>query len=514
MESFPYRLKDLITSATILKVGVNIGADMKKLCRDFGTAYAARGVLDLSHLARAVDVGLVGTKVDDLDTSKASLGVGIPKNLDPNQAGDATDANMEDELSYDDNVQASTEIELETPAKKGDTNRLVRSGRKLISLARLVRRYLARELEKGDVRTNAANDAHAGLALYYALQRLHSRSVKEGVIPVPSPPPWKGCALQHDMAETYFSEPRPAPPPFGAQATNRRATPGPNLVPLNELQHLTPIQLESLIPWDSLIKDLQAEFEEARALVLVKRKKEGVDLHGRGEAVVAAEEAALSLAHTSDSSNGAFSKNMVDNPLGNAYFDSPQPRSTRPQGKGMAYEIRRRKARQATQNEVLGRQWPPTRVFPSRSTERLGLTPPSLAPTVSHPISGAEPSPDSDQPESQPQESTHPPIPSRGVSSPALSSGPRPQHLRAYLLWHKQQLPLPQICASLRSASYPLAKSTAISYIVQALQADEKLPFEATRLRDLMSLDTTSWVRENYKQFLESKIGCMDDNAS
>ncbi|CAE6469094.1 hypothetical protein ACGC1H_006245 [Rhizoctonia solani] len=537
MESFPHKLKELITSAIILKVGVNIGADMKKLCRDFGPSYAARGALDLSHLARAVDVGLVGTTMEDLDSSRASLGVGISKNLDSTQANNLLDTNIEEELSDEENSQATIENDSATITKKEGTNEVVRSGRKLISFARLVRRYLARELEKGDVRTSnwetrlseeqkqyAANDAHAGLALYYALRKVHSLAVTEGVIPVPSPPPW-GDDLNANTTEVPPSGPGPAPPPFRARATTYKAAPLRKFVPASELQHLTPAQLESLLPWGSLIQDLQAEFEEARAAVLVKRKKEGVDLKGRGEAVVAAEEAVElakltdtpSLAHTSDANNITTGKKVVPNPLGNTYYDSPRPGSVYPPSKGITHASLRRQAHLDKQNEVLGKKWPPTRSFPSRSTESLSRTPPIATPSLSKPVSEAAPSSDSDdEVEFQPPQSAHPPLPTRSVNSPAPSSGarPSPQQLRAYLLWHKQQLPLAEICASLRSVRYPLANSTVISYVVQALQADEELPFESTRLKELVSLDTTNRVRAMYRQFLESKIGLMGAEES
>ncbi|CAE6497792.1 unnamed protein product [Rhizoctonia solani] len=567
-------IQDLITSATILKVGVNIEADMKKLCRDFGSSYAARGVLELSHLARAVDVGLVGTKVDDLETNRASLGVGIPRNIDcaqisngpdpiveeelPDletnraslgvgiprnidcaQISNGPDPIVEEELPDEENVQTPGENEPVTPAKKEGTNNLVRSGRRLISLARLVRRYLERELEKGDVRTSnwekvltdeqkqyAANDAHAGLALYLALRKIHSRSVAEGVIPVPSPPPWEDHAPANSITGERPSEPRPAPPPFGARVTTRQVTPGRKFVPTSELQDLTPIQLELILPWDSVIKDLQAEFDEARAAVLVKRKKEGVDLKGRGEVVVAASAAAEAVepaqpvdtpssAHTSNSKPGAVAKPLISNPLGNSYYDNPQPGNSRSFGKGRSQENYRRPAYQEQNSDALGKKWPPTRAFVSRPTETLSRASSSTTPTVSRSVSETEPPLDIDGVDSEPEGPTRPSIPTSNVGSPTPGSNTRPtsQHLRAYLLWYKQQLPLPQICASLRSARYPLAKSTVISYIIQALQADEKLPFEETRLKDLVSLDTTNWIRENYRQFLESKVGPMENES-
>lgn len=37
---------------------------------------------------------------------------------------------------------------------------------------------------------------------------------------------------------------------------------------------------------------------------------------------------------------------------------------------------------------------------------------------------------------------------------------PRPQEMRAYTMWHKQKLPLKEICALLRSKDNPLADCT------------------------------------------------------
>ncbi|KAI0633974.1 ribonuclease H-like domain-containing protein [Trametes polyzona] len=72
---------------------------------------------------------------------------------------------------------------------------------------------------------------------------------------------------------------------------------------------------------------------------------------------------------------------------------------------------------------------------------------------------------------------------------------PRPQHLRAYNLWHRRNLPLHDICAALRSKDNPLADSTVISYVVRALQADPTLPFSMDRLKELVQLEAGSWMR-------------------
>lgn len=50
---------------------------------------------------------------------------------------------------------------------------------------------------------------------------------------------------------------------------------------------------------------------------------------------------------------------------------------------------------------------------------------------------------------------------SAGASQGATRSGPpRPQHLRAYKMWHHNEMLLPDICAALRSKENPLAEST------------------------------------------------------
>ncbi|KAI0324115.1 ribonuclease H-like protein [Cubamyces sp. BRFM 1775] len=72
---------------------------------------------------------------------------------------------------------------------------------------------------------------------------------------------------------------------------------------------------------------------------------------------------------------------------------------------------------------------------------------------------------------------------------------PRPQHMRAYNLWHHRNMPLRDICATLRSRENPLAESTVISYVVRALQADPSLPFSMERLKAFVQLEAGSWAR-------------------
>ncbi|KAI0824507.1 ribonuclease H-like protein [Trametes gibbosa] len=77
----------------------------------------------------------------------------------------------------------------------------------------------------------------------------------------------------------------------------------------------------------------------------------------------------------------------------------------------------------------------------------------------------------------------------------SMEERPRPQHLRAYNLWHRRNLPLSEICATLRTKADPLAESTVISYVIRALQADPALPFSMDRLKALVQLEAGSWVR-------------------
>lgn len=125
---------------------------MNKLIRDFGAEYAGRAVLELSVLAKVADVGLVGTKISDLDTNQASVGIGIKP----------VDAQMENVLDGpdDENLGSDGEDEVvaleKTPAmdeKKDKTaDKRVKGGKAMVQLARLSRRYLGRELEKGEER--------------------------------------------------------------------------------------------------------------------------------------------------------------------------------------------------------------------------------------------------------------------------------------------------------------------------------------------------------------------------
>ena len=100
----------------------------------------------------------------------------------------------------------------------------------------------------------------------------------------------------------------------------------------------------------------------------------------------------------------------------------------------------------------------------------------------------------------------------------APSERSRPQHLRAYQMWHYHCKPLQTICAELTSREAPLKESTVMcvlyfyhreywfnstfatdtgysSYVVNALQNDRQLPFDMKRLKELVQVEASSWRR-------------------
>ncbi|KIK96913.1 hypothetical protein PAXRUDRAFT_825475 [Paxillus rubicundulus Ve08.2h10] len=82
---------------------------------------------------------------------------------------------------------------------------------------------------------------------------------------------------------------------------------------------------------------------------------------------------------------------------------------------------------------------------------------------------------------------------------------PRPQHLRAYKLWHHDKMPVDKMCIALRTGGRvePLKESTVISYVVGALQADKRLPFDMERLKGLVQMEASSWQR--HRQWIASR---------
>ncbi|KAF8752034.1 Ribonuclease H-like protein [Rhizoctonia solani] len=508
MDSFPHMLKGLICSGTILKVGVNVVLDMKKLCRDFGSSYAARGVLDLSDLARTVDVGLVGTKIDDLDSNRASMGVGVFRADEITERDDPTKSDSENDISGEEGTPApgangtrATRRDLE----KGDVR--TSDWERVLTAQQRLFRYSSRCCKRRSCRTSAILRS----------SMLHSRSVANGSIPVPSPAPWENQTSSEEIKDSPSGRQPTPPPPFRSKATNSKTLIERKFIPPSELQNLTALQLESILPWDSLVKDLHAEFENARAAVLVKREKEGVDLKGRGEAVVTvetiepSEQAHATLeAHVPDLQSATAGSSSIFNPLGDTHYDNLQSGNTRTlASEDKRRSIRQRHAFQDKENEALGKKWPPSRNFTLYPAGSRSLASSSTTSSIPRSVSVIKTPLSSDEMDPQLQEPTRLVVNTRYAGSSSLNDDTRSvlQQPRAYILWHKQRLSLSQICASMRSGGNPLTKSTVISYIIETLKANDKLPFEASRLKDLIALDKTGWVRENYRQFLEAKVG-------
>jgi hypothetical protein len=93
---------------------------------------------------------------------------------------------------------------------------------------------------------------------------------------------------------------------------------------------------------------------------------------------------------------------------------------------------------------------------------------------------------------------------------------PTPQGLKAYNLWHIQELPLPKLCVALGSKESPLKQSTVMcarvtlcplrwgtdlaarSYVVKALQTDNTLAFSLPKLKELIQQEIGSWSRHGW----------------
>lgn len=88
-------------------------------------------------------------------------------------------------------------------------------------------------------------------------------------------------------------------------------------------------------------------------------------------------------------------------------------------------------------------------------------------------------------------ESNSPNIPSLAPAPPG------PQYMRAYNLWHHRNTPLDKMCDILKTGGRvePLKESTVISYVVGAIQADTSLPFDMSKLLELVKMEAGSWSR-------------------
>ncbi|KAG1861142.1 hypothetical protein DFJ58DRAFT_777819 [Suillus subalutaceus] len=87
---------------------------------------------------------------------------------------------------------------------------------------------------------------------------------------------------------------------------------------------------------------------------------------------------------------------------------------------------------------------------------------------------------------------------SNAPNFPSLAPAPpRPQYMRAYNLWHHRDTPLDKMCDILKTGGRvePLKESTVISYVVGAIQADTSLPFDMSKLLELVKMEAGSWSR-------------------
>lgn len=90
------------------------------------------------------------------------------------------------------------------------------------------------------------------------------------------------------------------------------------------------------------------------------------------------------------------------------------------------------------------------------------------------------------------------PLESNAPNIPSLAPvPPPPQYMRAYNLWHHRNTPLDKMCDILKTGGRvePLKESTVISYVVGAIQADTSLPFNMSKLLELVKMEAGSWSR-------------------
>ncbi|THH02007.1 hypothetical protein EW026_g786 [Hermanssonia centrifuga] len=86
-----------------------------------------------------------------------------------------------------------------------------------------------------------------------------------------------------------------------------------------------------------------------------------------------------------------------------------------------------------------------------------------------------------------------------GVVSPTstavlYSGAATPQQIKAYTLWHRDGMSLDDMCVAL-NAEKPVLRTTAITYVVKALEADDTLPFDIENLKAFALQDGRSWIR-------------------
>lgn len=252
--------------------------------------------------------------------------------------------------------------------------------------------------------------------------------------------------------------------------------------------------------------------EDTRAAFRTKRAEEGVDVNGKGEAVIAAEAkvAAAAVARPSKvaakppptpkpraatTSNATTAARSATSAPASAQAteatktptiakqvtpaeieappQTPDEQDARTQtstpvalmeesvlqapSKGMTRVLERRRAVEETRNEVMGRRWPPVRPTAGSAGSSFLTSPLGLSGGLSPPTSRT---PLSEQAPRLPSSLVRPAAPVRHATSPVPvpQQQPSSEQLRAYLLWHNRQLSLAQICTTMRSAKRPLTK--------------------------------------------------------
>ncbi|KIK44728.1 hypothetical protein CY34DRAFT_39080, partial [Suillus luteus UH-Slu-Lm8-n1] len=93
---------------------------------------------------------------------------------------------------------------------------------------------------------------------------------------------------------------------------------------------------------------------------------------------------------------------------------------------------------------------------------------------------------------------SHTSLESNAPNIPSLAPMPLPpQYMRAYNLWHHRNTPLDKMCDILKTGGRvePLKESTVISYVVGAIRADTSLPFDMSKLLELVKMEAGSWSR-------------------
>ena len=86
---------------------------------------------------------------------------------------------------------------------------------------------------------------------------------------------------------------------------------------------------------------------------------------------------------------------------------------------------------------------------------------------------------------------------SSAPSAPAPQNPAMLSHLRAYALWHHQALSIPHAASLLRSP--PLQKATVAAYVAEALVREERLPFDAARVKEALQFVPAALVRGRYR---------------